>query len=52
MAEKMSEKLSVKTRVKVRVKTREKILSVLKATPYITVNEMAEIVGISSKGVE
>ena len=33
-------------------KTREKILSVLKATPYITVNELAEIVGISQKGVE
>jgi ATP-dependent DNA helicase RecG len=33
-------------------KTREKILSTLKATPYITINELAEIVGISSKGVE
>ena len=33
-------------------KTREKILSVLKATPYITINELAEIVGISPKGVE
>ena len=37
---------------KTREKTREKILSVLKATPYITVNELAKIVGISSKGVE
>jgi len=44
--------MSVKTRVKVRVKTREKILSILKATPYITINELAEIVGISQKGVE
>ncbi len=33
-------------------KTREKLLSVLKATPYITMNELAEIVGISKKGVE
>ncbi len=33
-------------------KTREKILSILKATPYITINELAEIVGISQKGVE
>jgi len=33
-------------------KTREKILSILKATPYITVNELAEIVGISQKGIE
>jgi len=37
---------------KTREKTREKIMSVLKATPYITVNELAEIVGISPKGVE
>jgi ATP-dependent DNA helicase RecG len=37
---------------KTREKTREKILSVLKATPYITINELAEIVGISQKGVE
>jgi len=37
---------------KTRVKTREKILSILKATPYITINELAEIVGISQKGVE
>jgi hypothetical protein len=34
------------------VKTREKNLSVLKATPYITINELAEIVVISPKGVE
>jgi len=33
-------------------KTREKILSILKATPYITMNELAEIVVISQKGVE
>ena len=38
--------------MKTRVKTRVKNLSVLKATPYITVNELAEIVGISPKGVE
>lgn len=44
----MAEKVSVKTRVK----TREKIQSIVKATPYITVSELAEIVGISSKGVE
>lgn len=44
--------MSEKTRVKVRVKTREKILSILKATPYITINELAKIVGISQKGVE
>ena len=37
---------------KTREKTREKIMSVLKATPYITVNELTEIVGISPKGVE
>ena len=37
---------------KTREKTREKILSILKATPYITINELAEIVGISQKGVE
>ena len=37
---------------KTREKTREKILSILKATPYITMNELAEIVGISKKGVE
>ncbi|MHA1146600.1 MAG: winged helix-turn-helix domain-containing protein [Candidatus Helarchaeota archaeon] len=33
-------------------KTREKILSILKATSYITINELAEIVGISQKGIE
>jgi len=33
-------------------KTREKILSILKATPYVTINELAEIVGISQKGIE
>jgi len=27
-------------------------LSILKVTPYITINELAEIVGISPKGVE
>ena len=37
---------------KTREKTREKILSILKATPYITMNELAEIVGISKKGLE
>jgi len=37
---------------KTREKTREKILSILKATPYITIDELAEIVGISQKGVE
>jgi len=30
----------------------EKILSILKATPYITINELVEIVGISQKGAE
>lgn len=44
MAEKMSEKLLVKTR--------EKNLSILRATPYITINELVEIVGISQKGIE
>lgn len=33
-------------------KTREEILSVLKATPYTTIKELVEIVGISPKGVE
>lgn len=33
-------------------KTREKILSNLNETPDITINELAEIVGISKKGVE
>jgi ATP-dependent DNA helicase RecG len=33
-------------------KTRVKILSVLKATSYITINDLAEIVGISQKGIE
>jgi len=33
-------------------KTREKILSNLNATPYITMNELTKIVGISKKGVE
>jgi len=37
---------------KTREKTREKILSILKATPYITINELARIVEISQKGVE
>jgi len=37
---------------KTREKTREKILSILKTTPYITINELAEIVVISQKGVE
>jgi len=41
-----------KIREKTREKTREKILSVLKATPYITINELAEMLGISQKGVE
>lgn len=44
MSEQMSEQMSEKTRVK--------ILSVLRATPYITMNELAEIVGISKKRVE
>ena len=38
--------------MKIRVKTREKILSILKATPYVTINELAEIVEISQKGAE
>jgi len=50
--EKMSEKMSEETRVKTREKTREKILSNLNATPYITMNELTKIVGISKKGVE
>ena len=33
-------------------KTMEKNLSASKATPYITINELAEILGISQKGVE
>jgi predicted ArsR family transcriptional regulator len=38
--------------VKMSAKTREKILYILKATPYITINELAEILRISQKGVE
>jgi DNA-binding transcriptional ArsR family regulator len=34
---------------KILEKTREKILSNLNETPYITMNELAEIVGISKK---
>jgi predicted HTH transcriptional regulator len=45
-------KVSEITREITREETREIILSVLKATPYITINELAEIVGISQKGVE
>ena len=37
---------------KTREKTREKILSILKTTPYITIDELAEIAGISQKGLE
>jgi len=37
---------------KTREKTREKILYNLNETPYITMNELAKIVGISKKGVE
>ncbi|MCD4766873.1 MAG: putative DNA binding domain-containing protein [Methanosarcinales archaeon] len=44
--------MSEKTREKTRKKTREKILSNLNETPYITMNELAKIVGISKKGVE
>jgi len=33
-------------------KTREKNLSVLKATPYIPIKELAGIVEISQKGIE
>ena len=42
--ENMSEKMSEKTR--------EKFLTNLNETPYITMNELAEIVGISKKGIE
>ena len=37
---------------KTRVKTREKILRILKKRPEITIKELAEEIGLSSKGVE
>lgn len=43
---------SEKTRGNTREKTREKIIRSLKANPEITMERLAEIVGISSKGVE
>ena len=41
-----------KTRGKTREKTREKIIQSLKANPEITMEGLAEIIGITSKGIE
>ena len=46
------EKTGVKTREKTRVKTREKLIDLMKNNPEITTGEMAEILGITAKGVE
>ena len=45
-------KTSQKQQEKTREKTREKILKTVKANPAITSNALAEILGISVKGVE
>ena len=41
-----------KTRVKTRVKTREKIVELMKKDKYITLQQLAEILGLSIKGIE
>jgi ATP-dependent DNA helicase RecG len=41
-----------KTRGKTREKTREKIIKLVKRKPEITINEMANQIGITEKGIE
>ncbi len=41
-----------KVRVKIRGKTRVKILKSIESDPFITISELAQIVGITKKGVE
>jgi ATP-dependent DNA helicase RecG len=41
-----------KTRVETREKTREKIIRMMKENPEITTEELAELAGITSKGIE
>lgn len=41
-----------KSREKGREKSREKIIAALKQAPYITMSDLAELIGISAKGVE
>ena len=42
---------SIKTMEKTRVKTRDKILAIIKESPSASMNELAEQVGISQKGI-
>ena len=46
------EKSSEKTVEKTREKTRENILNVIKDNPTITINELAILTGITTKGIE
>ena len=50
--EKSSEKTVEKTREKTRKKTRENILNAIKENPTITINELAILTGITTKGIE
>ncbi|ABE51465.1 RNA-binding domain-containing protein [Methanococcoides burtonii] len=52
ISDKASEEMSEKTRGKTREKTREKILDIMSQTPKITTAELAELTGITAKGVE
>lgn len=47
-----TQKTGVETRVETRVKTRDKLLNLLQDTPDISSPDLAEILGISLKGVE
>jgi predicted HTH transcriptional regulator len=46
------EKSSEKTVKKTREKTRENILNAIKENPTITINELAILTGITTKGIE
>ena len=50
--EKSSEKTVEKTREKTREKTMENILNAIKENPTITINELAILTGITTKGIE
>jgi len=52
LSAKMSGKTTQKTRGKTREKTREKILNLIREQPEITTRELAEVIAISTKGVE
>ncbi|MDP2216906.1 MAG: putative DNA binding domain-containing protein [Methanolobus sp.] len=52
ISEKASEKTREETREETRKKTKEKIIEIISQTPQITTDELAELTGITAKGVE